>query len=655
MPSQGAVPFNGDAIPAEMKPRPQWLVWKEEIRDGKPTKVPYNPRTTGKAKADNPATWGTFEQAVARYEKDGTYKGIGYVFHADDPYTGIDLDKCLNADGTLKDWAVPFVASFNSYTEITPSGTGLHILIEARMTEGSRHKVIYEDGAVEAYDRGRFFTMTGQRWTETPSFPAGRQSQFNAFYAEVFPAKETAPAAAHTPSTPVDLDDRELLERMFAAKNGATIERLWKGDTSDHGEDDSAADLALCDHLAFWTDRDAARMDTLFRQSGLYREKWDRQDYRDWTIGKAIAATPEGYSSPGVRLTMGGVDYEQERQEKFAEKADRANRGKRKTPDSLGDFAGLIEIVEADDLLLEEIPEQRWAVPKLLPEGLCLLAGRPKLGKSWLALAISIAIAQGGKALGTLSVERGIVLYMGLEDSKRRMKTRLKIILGREPCPRGLSIVRKWPTMGEHGHVALDLMLTEYPDIRLVVIDTLQRFRGAFGRRNNGNIYEEDYEAMSALQTMALKHRVCILLVHHTRKAVSDDPLEMVSGTHGITGVLDGLLVLMRNRCELDATLFVTGRDIEEDNLALKFDRARGLWYHVGNAEDYAKSKERQEILSFVRSKASPVSPKDIAEHLSKPRSTVRRLLAQMALDGEIFHYGDTSDYYWRGSGGNVN
>ena len=146
--------LNSERIPDEMKRRPQWVVWRLEERNGKATKVPYNPRTGRKASSTDSLTWGTFEDALEVLDR---FDGVGFVFSSGDPYTGVDLDGCVDPEtGEVEPWAAEIAAELDSYTEISPSGTGVHIIARGRLPEGRRRK-----GRVEMYDQGRFFTVTG--------------------------------------------------------------------------------------------------------------------------------------------------------------------------------------------------------------------------------------------------------------------------------------------------------------------------------------------------------------------------------------------------------------------------------------------------------------------------------------------------------------
>ena len=151
-------------IPRELRDRRQWVNYRREVRDGKPTKVPYDPRTGRRAESDNPATWATFDEVVGALELGGRYDGVGFVFSEDDPYVGVDLDHCRDPEtGAVEPWALGIVRRLDSYTEVSPSGTGLHIIVKGRLPPGRRRK-----GQIEMYSEGRFFTMSGALFEVQP-------------------------------------------------------------------------------------------------------------------------------------------------------------------------------------------------------------------------------------------------------------------------------------------------------------------------------------------------------------------------------------------------------------------------------------------------------------------------------------------------------
>ena len=145
-----------DSVPHELKQRPQWVLWLSETRDGKPTKVPYSAVTDSRAACDRPETWTTFEHARLRFNKGG-YDGLGFVFPGEDPYVGVDLDKCRDpSSGLIEPWAQDVVSRLCTYTEFSPSQTGLHLILQGQVPPDGNRK-----DRLEIYDRGRYFTMTG--------------------------------------------------------------------------------------------------------------------------------------------------------------------------------------------------------------------------------------------------------------------------------------------------------------------------------------------------------------------------------------------------------------------------------------------------------------------------------------------------------------
>jgi len=295
-------------------------------------------------------------------------------------------------------------------------------------------------------------------------------------------------------------------------------------------------------------------------------------------------------------------------------------------------------IFNLPDLLSWELPPMRWTVPDMLPEGLTLLAGKPKLGKSWLALSVALSIAAGGVALGTQPVERGDVLYLALEDNARRLQSRARRLLATmSETPSNLDFALDWPRLGEGGLACLEEYFKTHPDLRLVVIDTWARVAPPSGERRCSQ-YEGDYEALLPLKRLADSSHVSILVVHHLRKTASSDVLDEIIGSTGVTGAVDGTLILKRDRGQNEATLFVTGRDVErEQQLALSFDATTALWTLVGNADELRCTRARQEILDLLREQGNDgMSARVIAEALQKNYHTTRSLLRKMEEVGEV-------------------
>jgi primase-polymerase (primpol)-like protein len=283
-------------IPEQLRQHDQWVLWRRQKRRGKVTKVPYCARTGQMASSTEPATWSSFDRAVAAY-KAGGYSGIGFVFTSKDEVVGIDLDKCRDTEnGHIADWAAKIIAQIDTYSEVSPSGEGVHLYAFGKLPDACRKK-----GHIEVYESGRYFTVTGHHVPGTPLSVEARGDSVRAFHEEVFGAAIAGVIA----SSPISArrDDADVLAKARSAKNGAKFSRLFGGDWSDYPSQ-SEADLALCIILTYWTSGDSEQVDRLFRQSGLYRAKWDERHYSgnrtygEMTVETATARSAKAASSP---------------------------------------------------------------------------------------------------------------------------------------------------------------------------------------------------------------------------------------------------------------------------------------------------------------------------------------------------------------------
>lgn len=296
---------NFDNIPQEMKELPQWVARVD--------KVPINPNSLYGAKSTDKTSWGTFEQAKAAIGKKAKMKavqgkecnGIGFVLSA--PYCGIDIDHCFNPEtGEWSKEALDIIKNMNSYTEVSPSKTGVHIFYKNDgnpHTEWNKKKPIDSMQHLEMYQTDRYFTVTGEMfggYTSLNERSAAADCIYRGYMQEdkqpeSKPFKATMPTQSFTPLT-----DNEIIEKATRSKNGVEFSSLWSGNTSNYNGDESRADLALCNILAFWSGCDSSTIDRLFRQSGLMRDKWDRKTggttYGEITIQKAINDCHETYN-----------------------------------------------------------------------------------------------------------------------------------------------------------------------------------------------------------------------------------------------------------------------------------------------------------------------------------------------------------------------
>lgn len=312
-------------IPSELQELPHWVCWRRQIRDGKPTKVPYQAGNAREnAKTDDPTTWAPFKRALNRYRNEALdpVDGIGFVFSENDPYCGIDLDDCRDPEtGKLKPWAERIVDMLRTYTEISPSQTGLKLFAKASLpirgrkvkinSDGKRwlkNSDIPIDGEIELYDQKRFFTVTSQHLEGTPLSVEDRAEEVAALLNELFPVSDDPSQCTSFSESysNLNISDEEIITKGLGSKYGAEFEKLWIGTITvedfpnDEGTeiDDSAADWALCRMLAWYVGNDPERIDRLYRQSKIYRDKWERQDYRDRTIQRAIESHKGKFYDP---------------------------------------------------------------------------------------------------------------------------------------------------------------------------------------------------------------------------------------------------------------------------------------------------------------------------------------------------------------------
>jgi len=299
--------------------------------------------------------------------------------------------------------------------------------------------------------------------------------------------------------------------------------------------------------------------------------------------------------------------------------------------------------ISSIELVQKHFDPIRWAIPGLLPAGVSLLVGAPKTGKSWLGMGIAIANASGGSVLGCIQVDPGNVLYLALEDNERRLKSRLQKLLNGTATPEGLRFTTEWPRLDNGAVECIEYHLTHYPSTRLIVIDTLAKIRP--NTKGRDNLYEQDYAVGAPLLQLAGKHGIAIVLIHHTRKQESADPLDMVSGSTGLTGGVDNVLVLKRVRGTNKATLFVTGRDLEhETTYELDWNCQLATWAISGQGPHVGLSPERRKVYDVI-AKHGPIHGREITSTIhpgieinkqSKEWGRVRFLLKKLADEGLV-------------------
>lgn len=354
-------------IPAELQELRQWVlwryIWKVDENTGRAEWAKLPVQSDGSAaKSNDSSTWATFKDALNAWDTaQSSFDGIGFMFTPESGIVGVDVDNCVEADegGDLRISKVGgrVIELLDSYTELSPSGSGIHVLVKAELAEALKDSKT----GIEVYNKGRYFTVTGSLWSDFIPVQE-RTDQLRQMVEGVRKAKAAPPKNGngnghHSPVIALTIDDR--LKKAFAAQNGQSIARLFHGDTSDYNGDDSAADLALCSKLAFWCENRTDVLDSMFRQSRLMRDKWDVKHssdgstYGQMTLSKALGGQTEFYDpqrrpQPTQSAEISPEEKHAERKVrrfKFGELFERAN-AYRKLPSTTGEHPGWNNVAE---------------------------------------------------------------------------------------------------------------------------------------------------------------------------------------------------------------------------------------------------------------------------------------------------------------------
>lgn len=290
------LPVHFEHIPKRLQEISQWVFWKYATIDGEVKKPPFSPKTGKPASVRQPSTWGSFLDARKAYET-GRFAGVGIVLTQETGLVGIDIDHCYT-DGKLTDEAQQIIRAVNSYTERSPSGSGIRIMAEGKLPGAYRRR-----GSVEMYEDMRYLTLTGHALPTTPQDVQPRYRELYGLYHRIFPKETPIPRKENTgggesrgvakPSQRL-LPDEVVLQKALSAHNGVTFARYYKGDPSlwegagAERDSQSAADFTLVLLLLYWTNSDIVQVDRLFRHSGLMRPKWDRPIKGSETYGQRV-------------------------------------------------------------------------------------------------------------------------------------------------------------------------------------------------------------------------------------------------------------------------------------------------------------------------------------------------------------------------------
>jgi putative DNA primase/helicase len=496
-------------VPAELRERPQWVNWCLEPAQAKRTKVPYRPgpARSGRASTADATTWGTFDGAASGL---GWADGLGFVFTAEDPYVGVDLDGCRDpVTGSIEDGTAAILDRLDSYSEISPSGRGVHLILRGRLDRpGNR------SGTVEVYDRGRFFCVTGMHIAGTPGEVMTRQAELDAWHADVF-------ATAAHPATRIDRSVADVVARASSGARGAKFRDLHEGRWRPYYRSQSEADLGYLSLLLDSCGGDVSLADAVFRTSALYRPKWERDDYRASTLNRALQpASPERNRShvPKDGAAAPPVEW--------------------KTVS----WSGFRDTVD---------PDVPYLVDSVIPvAGLGFLASAPKRGKTWLAVDLAVAVTTGTSWLGHAVTRAQPVVYVCLEGQRSALRARIGCLArGRGIDPDATDSLTGLHLSTRREIPACDLMRPEWTealhatasahDAGLVVIDVLRSAAPNLQETGKGAV---DFAAIrEGLATLQADGITALLLHHFVKGSLGEERFvgELMTGSGALYGALD--------------------------------------------------------------------------------------------------------------------
>lgn len=632
-----ALPVEHAAIPPELRAIPQWLVWRleEPRRPGdKRVKMPYTPGGTTRAKTNDRRTWRPFAEALAAYEKGG-YDGLGFVFSPDDPYVGIDLDGAYDPDTQqYTDKARDVLLLLNSYSELSTSGTGVHIVVKGLLPFNGGNQ-----GWCEVYQSLRFFAMTGCAIPGLPPEVESRQQELDAFVTAYFPRPEPVCGGRRAPLATVCLEDATLIDQARNASNGAKFDQLWNGRWQSAGYvSQSNADMALASMLRFWT-QDVAQIKRLVSQSGLYRDKWDAKrggtTYGEYTANKAISRGGDTYQgSNSVPLVF---------------------KPKAKPPTATDDAPDPDPVDLTPDPEPEpEQPEPRyvlhwakeafdplppisWVVDSLYSRGsVSLVVGAPGTKKTYALLDCAVAVSTGDLWLGRATTQ-GTVLVIDEESGNHRLRRRLKEIMRGHKTginlPIAYTTLAAWNLLSSPTDIQqIDNLFGETQPV-LVILDALADVMPG----GDENAVKDTHPIFQRLRALAEKYCCAVVVIHHAGKTGG------YRGSTAIAGAVDLLLMVESEKGSRVVKFRVEkSRDTEPQDFAgeMIFDEVMGTAHMIGYATEVTPEpvgRAEQYVLNYLGSHNGKADLTDIVNgaDVCSP-ATARRALYRLAENGKV-------------------
>lgn len=585
-------------IPATLrKTKDVWLCFRFEQRGDKVAKVPHyhdgriRSGTQG-GEADRSAL-GSFAQSVAAIDAHG-FDGIGIAMLPEKKIVALDFDHCVDEQGVIAQWVRDLVTG--TYFELSPSGCGVRAFFKGSMRDFKNHA-----RGIELFCEKGFVTVTGNKLPTSADTLAELSHDLRAKLEALRPAQQAAPSGTADSEAPYVAD---VIDNLTQANLKEALNFLPADDREDWVQIAHALKPLGEKGAVLWRDWS---MKSAKYDPGEAKRVW--RSVRKSLIGyKAVFALAYRNGWPGPNSTS--------------------------TP-----TAAVVIPKPAAPLLARTFEPLRWTIQDILPAGCYLLAARPKIGKSWMALQFGVAVTDGGITLSKQAIT-GAVLGLFLEDNERRLQARLlKYELGRFGDASLFFYETEWPRVGEGGEQAIEAWLRATPNARLVIVDTLERIRPR--RTRNGSVYADDYAATQELKKLSDKYSITILIIAHNKKGRSenDDPLELVSGSMGLTGGCDGALIIERPRGQSDARFYVIGRDIEhepDEGYVIRFNKSTCHWEMLGDAATLGNSAAQQSIIDAIRNAGHPLTAEQVGKATRRNRQAARHILLRLVDTGKL-------------------
>lgn len=488
-------------FPQQLREQKQWVLWKKEKVGEKITKVPYK-NTAQKAASTNPEDWLSFEETKNFLEKfPNQFDGIGYVFK--EGVIGIDLDHCFDEFEQLKPWAKEIVELFPSYVELSPSGNGLHIFLLSQVDFKGAKTYIYNnieviDGDIERYCNGRYFTVTGKVYGEYNTLKTYEPEYFLNWHNSLI--KEKQIETSNLTYDDLVPEDKKILEVAFKSKNGKKLSDLYNGDWKQYFDSQSEADMSLVGMLSFFCRNNPVVIDRIFRTSGLMRDKWERNDYRDEMIKKCYS--------------LEVMDWNKDKQkQETSEQKDR-------------------KITAVNELLGMTPNSNPFILQGMIVEGsVNALTSDSGKGKSLLALKAVEAIVKGEKFLGEFPTKQSKTLIIDLEMSQDDLIERTQSIIHDKMDGLDFYHCQSFNICDDNDYNWLKDIIAKN-GYKLIVLDT---FSMAHNKNENDN--SEVNIVNHRLLNLINECNITILFLHHHRKLAKGEQMSQ-SSSRGATDII---------------------------------------------------------------------------------------------------------------------